>query len=44
LFEQFHDALAPGGFLVLGMVETLFGAARARFATVDARARIFRRS
>jgi len=43
LFEQFFQALAPGGFLVLGMVETLFGAARGRFATVDARARIFRR-
>jgi chemotaxis protein methyltransferase CheR len=43
LFQQFHDALAPGGFLVLGMVETLFGEARGRFATVDARARVFRR-
>jgi chemotaxis protein methyltransferase CheR len=43
LFEQFHAALAPGGFLVLGMVETLFGDARRRFAAVDARARIFRR-
>ncbi len=44
LFEHFHAALAPGGFLVLGMVETLFGEARGRFATVDARTRIFRRS
>jgi chemotaxis protein methyltransferase CheR len=43
LFDHFHAALAPGGFLVLGMVETLFGDARRRFATVDARARIFRR-
>jgi chemotaxis methyl-accepting protein methylase len=43
LFEHFHAALAPGGFLVLGMVETLFGNARRSFATVDARARIFRR-
>jgi chemotaxis protein methyltransferase CheR len=43
LFEHFHAALAPGGFLVLGMVETLFGDARRRFATVDARARIFQR-
>jgi chemotaxis methyl-accepting protein methylase len=43
LFEHFHAALAPGGFLVLGMVETLFGHARGRFATVDARTRIFRR-
>ena len=43
LFEHFHAALAPGGFLVLGMVETLFGDARQRFDTVDARTRIFRR-
>jgi chemotaxis methyl-accepting protein methylase len=43
LFDCFHAALAPGGFLVLGMVETLFGDARRRFAAVDARARIFRR-
>ena len=43
LFDGFHAALAPGGFLVLGMVETLFGDARRRFAPVDARARIFRR-
>lgn len=43
LFDHFHAALAPGGFLVLGMVETLFGDARRRFAAVDARARIFRR-
>ena len=28
LFERFHDALAPDGFLVLGKVETLLGAAR----------------
>jgi chemotaxis methyl-accepting protein methylase len=43
LFENFYDALAPGGFLVLGKVETLLGCARARFAPVDARERIFRR-
>ena len=43
LFDLFHDALAPGGFLVLGKVETLLGRARARFLPVDARERIFRR-
>lgn len=43
LFEKFHATLMPGGFLVLGMVETLLGSARQQFATVDARARIFRR-
>jgi chemotaxis methyl-accepting protein methylase len=42
LFDKFHDALAPGGFLVLGKVETLLGAARTRFAAVDGRERIFR--
>ena len=29
LFQTFADALVPGGYLVLGKVETLFGAARA---------------
>ncbi|MFL5582341.1 MAG: CheR family methyltransferase [Gemmatimonadaceae bacterium] len=43
LFLRFHDAVAPGGFLVLGKVETLLGPARAKFAPVDARERIFRR-
>jgi chemotaxis methyl-accepting protein methylase len=42
LFDRFHAALAPGGFLVLGKVETLLGAARSRFAVVDARERIYR--
>jgi chemotaxis methyl-accepting protein methylase len=42
LFDGFHRALAPGGFLVLGKVETLLGAARTRFAAVDGRERIFR--
>ena len=43
LFETFHGALAPGGFLVLGKVETLLGESRSRFASVDARQRIFRK-
>ncbi|HVE78804.1 MAG TPA: protein-glutamate O-methyltransferase CheR [Gemmatimonadaceae bacterium] len=43
LFEKFHDALAPDGYLVLGKVETLLGAARGLYAPVDARERIFRR-
>ncbi len=41
LFESFYSALAPGGFLVLGKVETLFGRARQLFRPVDARERIF---
>jgi chemotaxis methyl-accepting protein methylase len=43
LFERFHGALAPGGVLFLGKVETLLGRIRALFAPVDARYRIFRR-
>ena len=44
LFTRFADALAPGGFLVLGKVETLLGAARERLAMVDPRERIYRRA
>jgi chemotaxis methyl-accepting protein methylase len=43
LFERFHDLLLPGGFLVLGKVETLLGKSRELFAPVSARERIFRR-
>ena len=43
LLARFHEALAPGGHLVLGKVETLLGAVRSRFAAVDPRERIFRR-
>jgi chemotaxis protein methyltransferase CheR len=43
LFNVFHDALAPGGFLLLGKVETVLGPARANFVAVDARERIYRR-
>ncbi|MGI8499154.1 MAG: CheR family methyltransferase [Gemmatimonadaceae bacterium] len=43
LFERFYDTLRPGGFLVLGKVETLLGALRGCFTTVNARQRIFRR-
>jgi len=42
LFQKFREALAPTGYLVLGKVETLLGAARSRFAAVDGRERIFR--
>jgi len=43
LFAAFHRALAPGGFLVLGKVETLLGDARNMFSPVNARERIFRK-
>ncbi len=42
LFDKFHSALAPDGFLVLGKVETLLGAARTRFVAVDGRERVYR--
>ena len=44
LFRRFHAALAPGGFLCLGKVETLLGESRRDFVPVDARERIFRRA
>lgn len=43
LFAEFHRVLAPGGFLVLGKVETLLGDARSLFTPINARERIFRR-
>lgn len=42
LFDKFHSALAPDGFLVLGKVETLLGVARTRFVAVDGRERVFK--
>lgn len=44
LFEHFHDLLLPGGFLVLGKVETLLGKSREMFVPVSSRERIFQRS
>jgi chemotaxis protein methyltransferase CheR len=41
LFQVFADALTPGGVLVLGKVETLFGPARERLTLVDPRERIY---
>jgi chemotaxis protein methyltransferase CheR len=43
LFQVFAEALAPGGYLVLGKVETLFGPARERLQLIDPRERIYRR-
>lgn len=43
LFQRFYDALAPGGYLLLGKVETLFGPARHAFRVVDARERLYQR-
>lgn len=44
LFERFHAALIPGGYLVLGKVETLLGDWRVRFSPVDPRERIYQRA
>jgi chemotaxis protein methyltransferase CheR len=41
LFQAFVDALAPGGILLLGKVETLFGPARERLTLRDPRERIY---
>jgi chemotaxis methyl-accepting protein methylase len=43
LLNRFHDALKPGGHLLLGKVETIFGPARSRLELIDARERIYRR-
>lgn len=43
LMELFREALVPGGYLVLGKVETIFGPARGRLELVEARERIYRR-
>jgi chemotaxis protein methyltransferase CheR len=44
LMMVFHDALAPGGCLMLGKVETLFGPARTRFELLEPRERIYRKA
>ena len=41
LFQIFVDALAPGGVLLLGKVETLFGPARSQLTLEDPRERIY---
>ena len=43
LLREFHRILAPGGFLVLGKVETLLGEIRGLFSPVNARERVFRK-
>ncbi|HEV2146135.1 MAG TPA: protein-glutamate O-methyltransferase CheR [Longimicrobiaceae bacterium] len=43
LFQNFYDALVPGGFLVLGKVETLIGPTRGLFRAINNRERIFQK-
>lgn len=42
LYENFSKALRPGGFLVLGLTETLLGPARELYRCVDIRSRFYR--
>jgi chemotaxis protein methyltransferase CheR len=44
LFTEFVNVLAPGGYLVLGKVETILGPARERLALMDPRERVYRRA
>lgn len=44
VFLAFAEALAPGGFLVLGKVESLLGQARDFLTLLDPRERIYRRA
>ena len=44
IFATFADALAPGGFLILGKVESLSGPAREQLTLLDPRERIYRRA
>lgn len=40
---KFYECMNPGGYLVLGMYETLIGDSRKRFVTVDNRLRVYQR-
>lgn len=42
LYQKFSKALVPGGFLVLGLTETLMGKSRLLYQCVDVRHRIYR--
>ena len=43
LFLEFYEALTPGGYLVLGRVETILGRARTLFRPVNTRERVYRK-
>jgi len=42
VFRHFQQSLRPGGFLVLGKVETMLGSAKESFLGYDAKERIYR--
>jgi chemotaxis protein methyltransferase CheR len=44
LFVNFYNALAPGGYLMLGKVETLIGEEGSMFKCVDLRERIYQKT
>ena len=44
LVQRFHDALRPGGFLVLGKTEALGALAKRRFVPLDLKERIYQKS
>src|SRR5690606_14880531 len=44
LLHRFHEALVPGGFLMLGRVETLLGPSRRLFRPVSIRERVYKKS
>jgi chemotaxis protein methyltransferase CheR len=43
VLDEFWGAISEGGYLVLGRTEKLAGGGEARFETVNARERIFRK-
>jgi len=43
LFQNFYNALVPGGYLILGKVETLFGEAACKFTGENLAERIYRK-
>ena len=44
LYEKFAEVLAPGGFLLLGLAETLLGPARRFYRCVDVKHRIYQKA
>lgn len=44
LFQKFHDALKPKGFLVLGKTEALLGENRLLFQCVDVESRVYQKT